>query len=996
MSKDDTSNFSFLASQEPLLYQIGTTAEASFHTDSNVTLVKLRQLAEHLTRNAAAQLGIPSGEDDNFFSLIASLKSRIDVDEKLIRLLHHLRKAGNEAVHQYRHDQAEAGKALRSAREICIWYYRTFCTPNPHFRPGPFVQPRDWKQEETDLRAEITRLEAELERERKDSQRNNEIVRSLKEQEDRLRALVNARTQDAEASLCLAEEQEKKLKLLAADYEKRLTEIARQTQWDEHTAAEISERSRQAGVHIQAEWAPEIRLQDAFEGHQLTANQQELVLELEAFLAAKYEHVFILSGHAGTGKTFITKGLSEYLATAGRKCVLIAPTGKAARVITRKSGRHATTIHKKIYSMDDIREYKVDGLDGTETYKLYAEIEVNDDADNTVYVVDEASMVSDVYSEGEFFRFGTGRLLSDLMKYVNLDHNDHTKKVVFIGDGAQLPPVGMSFSPALDQRYLTKAFGISNARHFELSQVVRQEAGSGILASANTLRESLSKSTFNNLSVASDTPDVQTCPKTDDLVSGYLASSGNKVDDIAMIIASSNAEVASFNEQVRRQLFPGREHITRGDKLVVVMNCIVDGVGINNGDLVYVTRVGEFTESRPIKLRNKNTSTGKVEETDVILKFRDVQIGFRLPDGEAIRSDVKIIESLLYTNHPNLNSDESKALYIDFRHRNPHLPKRGKELRDALRQDPYFNALRVKFGYALTCHKAQGSEWDDVFVQCKTHHTNPRTEEYFRWLYTAITRASKRVHLLNPPQFNPWQKLRPAPGRDAPRPPSSPPTQPATAPPGAGSTPGLVPGTEALPNSPAGAGASMITPSTGDPVLDGIHEAVASRIASAPGMRIDSISHHSWQEAYYISDGTRFTRINIAYNGKGTVGSILPVPRDEFGSEVAGLLSGIKGSNFANEAPSDTHDAQFSRDVFNAFFPVFSAAAVSNGLQVASVTEEHWNLRIALVSGSSRGELAIYCDGKGNISKHSWVGRPPQDPNMQQALNSTIAELGMN
>lgn len=305
MSATVSSNFAFLSDQEPLLHQIATAAEASFYSDSNVTLVKLRQLTEHLTRNAAARLGIASGTDENFFSLIASLKSRIDLDEKVVRLLHHLRKSGNEAVHEYRHDPIEAGRALRSAREACIWYYRTFCSPHPGFKPGPFIKPRDWKQEEGDLRAEIARLEVELEKERNDSEKGRELVRSLKEQEGRLHAIVNERTLDAEASLALAEEQEKKLQSLAAEYEGRLAEIARRMQWDNNVAATISERSRQAGEHVQAEWAPEIRLRDAFDGHHLTANQESLVFELEAFLAARDEHVFILSGHAGTGKTFI-------------------------------------------------------------------------------------------------------------------------------------------------------------------------------------------------------------------------------------------------------------------------------------------------------------------------------------------------------------------------------------------------------------------------------------------------------------------------------------------------------------------------------------------------------------------------------------------------------------------------------------------------------------------------------------------------------------------
>lgn len=993
MTLTDSSNFAFLADHEPLLHQIGTTAEAAFFTDSNVTLVKLRQLAEHLTRNAAAQLGVTSDAEENFFCLIASLKSRIDVDEKVIRLLHHIRKSGNEAVHEYKHDQAEAGKALRSAREVCIWYYRTFCGTHPGFKPGPFIQPRDCKQEENDLRTEIARLKADLETQRKNSEQNGELVRSLKEQEDHLRTLVNERTLDAEASLTLAEEQEKKLQSLAADYEERLAEIVRRSQWNDSAVATISERSRQASELVQAEWAPQIRLRDAFEGHQLTTNQETLVLELEAFLGAKDEHVFILSGHAGTGKTFITKGLSEFLATAGRQCVLTAPTGKAARVIMQKSGRLATTIHKKIYSMDDIREYKVDELDGSETYKLYAELEVNDDADNAVYVVDEASMVSDVYSEGEFFRFGSGKLLSDLMKYVNLDHNDHAKKVIFIGDSAQLPPVGMNFSPALDYRYLTKTFGVTTARRFELSQVVRQDANSGILSSANTLRDALSKKIFNNLSLPAEAPDVAVCPGSVDLISGYIAASGSKVNDVAMIIASSNADVASFNEQVRRRLFPEKEDVTQGDKLVVVMNCIVEGIGINNGDLVYVTHVKGAPESKLVTLRSKNSSTGTVEETKVTLQFRDVEIGFRNPSGEVIRANVKIVESLLYSNHPNLNSDETKALYIDFKRRNPHLPEGGKELRDALRSDPYFNALRVKFGYALTCHKAQGSEWPTVFVNCSTHHTNPRTEEYFRWLYTAITRASSQVCLLNPPRLSPWKNLRPSTTLGGAQPPSLPvnscPAEPQTD----GSSTSHKPTDETKVAAFEEAGASASAARTGDPVLDGIYHVVATKIAEMPEMRIDRVDHHAWQEASYISDGVRFTRINIAYNGRGIVGNIMPVPRDEFGMEIANQLSEIKGLQFNSQALSNTQAEQFTRDVFNDFFPLFSKEAVSNGLQIVSVTEEAWNLRIVLVSPTARGELAIYCDSRGNIKKYNWIGRPPRDPSLQQGLTNTMANL---
>jgi hypothetical protein len=988
MSRTKSGNFAFLADQDPLLHEIGASAESLFHTDPNATLVKLRQLAEHLARNAAAQLGVSFDRETKFFDLIASMRSRIAIDDKVLRLLHHIRKMGNEAAHEYKQDRTEAGKALRSAREVCIWYYRTFCHPDSNFLPGPFVRPVDWKQEEVDRREEIARLKMELEEGRRNSANSEELVRTLRQREEELRASVEERTRDAEASFELAEEQSRKLETLAAKYEERLNDIARRKSADANAAEIISERSRRASEHVQAEWAPEIRLQDAFQDYVLTANQKSLVLELESFLSAPEEHVFVLSGHAGTGKTFITKGLSEFLQVAGRNCAMVAPTGKAARVITQKSGRPATTIHKKIYSMDDVREYKVDDVDGSETYKLYAELEVNDDADNTVYIVDEASMVSDVYSEGEFFRFGSGRLLSDLMKYVNLDHNDHTKKVIFIGDAAQLPPVGMSFSPALDRKYLAKTFGIGSSRQFELSQVVRQDAGSAILSSANTLREALSKRSFNKLSLSLVEPAVHVCDGIDALVSGYLIASGNKVNDVAMIIASSNADVASFNEQVRRSLFPGEESISKGDKLVVVMNCVVAGTSLNNGDLVYVTQVEQSPEIRSVTLRNKNRSSGKVEETEVTLQFRDLQIAFRTPSGEVIRAAVKIVESLLYSSHPNLSSDETKALYIDFKRRNPQLPKHGKVLRDTLREDPYFNALRVKFGYSLTCHKAQGSEWPDVFVQCRTY-MEPRTEGYFRWLYTAITRASNRLHLLNPPDLSPWDKPVGIPVPTGPGAPTA--TRPVREQPSNGSSPWV--SDSAAETDGTALDEAGSTDSTGDAVLDGIHNEVSIRISEMPGVKIESVEHHAWQVAFYVTDGKAFSRINVAYNSRGVVSSVMPVPRDGLGSAVASRLADLQGFRFVDQATSKAEVPQFTRDVFNDFFPVFSEKAALNGLRILGATEEQWNLRVVLGNDNVSGEVAIYCDGKGRITKYSWVGRPPQDQSLHQSLEATMANL---
>ena len=189
-----------------------------------------------------------------------------------------------------------------------------------------------------------------------------------------------------------------------------------------------------------------LSIHDAFAGYTLTSGQTELVKQIERFLSSRSESVFLLKGYAGTGKTFITKGLTEYFRAIGRNYVLAAPTGKAAKVIASKTQSPAYTLHKTLYAFDDMDEYRDADTEGTETFKFYAKLAVNTLSVDTVYIVDEASMVADIYQEAEFFRFGSGYLLADLFEFVNLDHNDHRKKVIFIGDDAQLPPVGMNFS----------------------------------------------------------------------------------------------------------------------------------------------------------------------------------------------------------------------------------------------------------------------------------------------------------------------------------------------------------------------------------------------------------------------------------------------------------------------------------------------------------------------------------------------------------------------
>lgn len=276
-----------------------------------------------------------------------------------------------------------------------------------------------------------------------------------------------------------------------------------------------------------------------FKKYHLTDNQEELIIKLNSFLFNSNSNFFLLKGYAGTGKTFIIKGLTEYLKEIGRNYILSAPTGKASKVIQEKTNSKAFTIHKTIYSNTDLKEYKLSEED--RTYKFYFELAVNENSNDTIYIIDESSMVSNIYSEMEFIRFGSGFLLQDLMKYINLDQNDHNKKVIFIGDNAQLPPVGMNFSPALDIQYLIEHFGVQ-VEEFELTEVVRQQEDSGILKNASKLRKSLKSKIFNQLDIETTNQDVEHLEHSN-FMNKYLEVNNHKINKDTMVIAYTNASV---------------------------------------------------------------------------------------------------------------------------------------------------------------------------------------------------------------------------------------------------------------------------------------------------------------------------------------------------------------------------------------------------------------------------------------------------------------------
>ncbi len=607
-------------------------------------------------------------------------------------------------------------------------------------------------------------------------------------------------------------------------------------------------------------------LKEIFASYSLTSGQSSLIDELELFLTDN-STCFLLKGYAGTGKSFMMKGVTDCLVANKRTFIIAAPTGRAAKVISQKTKHKAYTIHKTIYSSKDLKEFKAKDEDGTETFKFYYDLKNNGDPANTVYIIDESSMLSDVYSDGEFFRFGSGCLLKDLIRYINFDNNDHNKKIIFIGDNTQLPPVNMNFSPALDSKYLKDNCCIGS-KEFELTEVVRQKADSGILHNATSISTSLRENIFSQLDIQTNYQDINKI-KHEELLSKYLQACNNTIDDETIILAYSNALVKEYNDFARNHFFPNHKQITVGDKVILVSNNYNKKIELLNGDFGMVRQVSPIAESRVIKLKRKDRH-GKIIEVDVPLAFRNTTIAFTNEEQQKVEIDSLIIENLLYSNDRDLSSDELKAIYIDFKIRHPRLKAGTTEFKDTLRADPYFNALRIKFGYAVTCHKAQGGEWKNVFLNCKTS-MGYFNSSYFRWLYTGITRAKENLFTLDEPHFTIGSHLQPSRIEN------------------------IVPkqGVLVLSDEILEMDIPFDFPNE-TPFLKNIFLAVNDILKDA-NLNIISIRHTDYLERYTFSRGKESVTFKIHYNGQNKISSIeKPTPSNSFADGINSVLAQLE------------------------------------------------------------------------------------------------------
>lgn len=672
---------------------------------------------------------------------------------------------------------------------------------------------------------------------------------------------------------------------------------------------------------------------------ELTGEQASALEAIETFLRDDALDAFILRGSAGTGKTTLIARLMDTLDKMNLSCALMAPTGRAARIIGNKIGQicggnaHASsTIHGEIYGSPKVSVNESAEAENDPGVRLVFPLKTDEPA-AALFVIDESSMLGDKEQSGDFMQFGSGRLLSDVVKFVRAQRPGRSErpltKLLFVGDPAQLPPVRDNTSPALSDDYLTREFNLRVAS-FELRTVMRQAQGSAILACASDIRDAINVKAFNRFSLASQGDDIQhaNSGQAVDLVEKHLRNR-----DPSVVVVHSNAIALEYNRTIReRRWGDANRPIQVGETLLVNKN----RVPFSNGDLVRVMRVGSDPQTVVVPLRGGHR---------VNLSFRDVTLAYREADGTIVTHGTLVLENLLDAPGRQLSALEQRALLVDFRNRHPHLRPTSEEFQRTIRDDPYFNALQVKYGYAMTCHKAQGGEWKTVVVDFNGFG-DPRNEHFFRWAYTAITRAAESLVLINPPEFAPYsdQIWR---GKD----------QEVVTDEGASRNLSGDPDWDRFSFS------SSIAP------LMEVHQKLRAAW-NAQGVEIDQLRHLDYCERYTLTRGGKRATVQYHYNGQFKIGRSGEAPgsvsdrllADEalvILGEVAGKKDAIRPDAFIQE-----------------FLDLMDRALAGSPIARTGVELSPYRLRVSVADASRRGDIDFSFNSKSTWTAAQEVGGP--------------------
>ena len=442
-----------------------------------------------------------------------------------------------------------------------------------------------------------------------------------------------------------------------------------------------------------------------------TNDQNKVVESITSFTTSiSTRSIFLLKGYAGTGKTSLIAALVKSLPSVGKRSVLLAPTGRAAKVISKYSKRQASTIHRKIY-----------WIKSRKNGNTYIKLKENTHS-NTIFIVDEASMIPEATDSS----FGNRSLLDDLVKYV---YDGIGCKLVLIGDTAQLPPVHLDISPALDEGFLETNYN-KDIITFTMKEVVRQSKDSSVLLNATNLRNKIGVEDyrFPKFEVSEDVIRLRSGEELQDCLESAYAQG---VVTNTIVLCRSNKRANIYNQQIRARIRYQEDEISTGDMLMVVRNNYYwlgekSKAGfIANGDIVEVL---------------------KVKQTIDLYGFRFAKVTVQLVDyPEEKPLDVIVMLDTLSSETPSLSYDDYKRLHAE-------VAKDyfgDKEANKKIKENEYFNALQVKFSYAITCHKSQGGQWENVFVDLGYFKEEMLDKSYLRWMYTASTRASEKLFLIN-------------------------------------------------------------------------------------------------------------------------------------------------------------------------------------------------------------------------------------------------------
>lgn len=643
----------------------------------------------------------------------------------------------------------------------------------------------------------------------------------------------------------------------------------------------------------------------------LTNQQQQVFSAIKDFMDGDAS-VFILKGYAGTGKTTMVKVIAEYLAQS-REVYLMAPTGRAARVLSAKTGRLAVTIHKAIYEKACVVSKNVKDVAEAE-FKFVFPVRKNEYGGKIVAIVDEASMVCSRKIEHELFEFGTDNLMEDLLDFVRPDFGG---KVIFVGDPAQLPPVGENVSNALRASYFEER-GLK-AVEVELTEVLRQKGDSVILRNAMMIRDLLKKEKRNSLLFEERENDVETV-SPDQFLSKYLDYRKQSGKHDSVVICYSNRAASKYNSDIRCSLYGSDMPLQVNDILLITQNNY--RLGRMNGEFVPVLEIGARTQqSAPVYAQVGS------ERKRITITINFVQVV--VPDGNGNPMQCMLIEDLLTSDKASISIDENRALYINFCMRNPQLKQGTQAFADALMSDLYYNAIRAKYGYAVTGHKCQGGEWGKVFVDY-TDRTG-LNDDSLRWAYTATTRAQKTLYVTNLPHVTPFDKFRIDPIQKCSN---------------MSSECRIVGNVESTP----------FHADNTENYLKAKYHCIMYNMEGTP-YSVASVISKPYMEVYHIQTPCGIDRFDIRYKMGGIFHPAIPVSRNEHTSLVLMLLNDERSLPFVFDyTPSD--------DIRERLFNMIRSACDGLSVQITNVVEhpEDYSVVYYMRTSNSYSYIRVYID----------------------------------